>query len=87
VRRPFRRGWRTRPYHGLQCQRCWLVPAVAGHYIENTGDTDLVFLEMFVAGHFQGLFDEQLAPSSSAEMVTSRLDIGEETIRDLACDQ
>jgi oxalate decarboxylase len=28
------------------------VPAVAGHYIENTGDTDLVFLEMFVAPEF-----------------------------------
>jgi oxalate decarboxylase len=28
------------------------VPAVAGHYVENTGDTDLVFLEMFVAPEF-----------------------------------
>jgi oxalate decarboxylase len=28
------------------------VPIVAGHYIENTGDTDLVFLEMFVASEF-----------------------------------
>lgn len=28
------------------------VPIVAGHYIENTGDTDLVFLEMFVAPEF-----------------------------------
>jgi oxalate decarboxylase len=28
------------------------VPAVAGHYIENTGTTDLVFLEMFKAPHF-----------------------------------
>lgn len=25
------------------------VPAMAGHYIENTGDTDLVVLEMFKA--------------------------------------
>jgi len=29
------------------------VPAVAGHYIENTGDTDLVFLELFKADTFQ----------------------------------
>jgi len=29
------------------------VPAVSGHYIENTGDTDLVFLEMFAADEFQ----------------------------------
>lgn len=28
------------------------VPAVAGHYIENTGETDLVFLEMFKAPRF-----------------------------------
>jgi oxalate decarboxylase len=29
------------------------VPANAGHYIENTGDTDLVALEMFAAHEFQ----------------------------------
>jgi oxalate decarboxylase len=28
------------------------VPVVAGHYIENTGDTDLIFLEMFAASEF-----------------------------------
>jgi oxalate decarboxylase len=28
------------------------VPAVAGHYVENTGTEDLVFLEMFVAPEF-----------------------------------
>jgi oxalate decarboxylase len=28
------------------------VPRVAGHYIENTGDTDAVFLEMFKADQF-----------------------------------
>jgi oxalate decarboxylase len=29
------------------------VPAVAGHYVENMGNTDLVFLEMFKASEFQ----------------------------------
>ncbi len=29
------------------------VPAVAGHYVENTGDTDLVFLELFASDLFQ----------------------------------
>jgi oxalate decarboxylase len=29
------------------------VPSVAGHYIENTGDTDLVFLELFKSAQFQ----------------------------------
>jgi len=28
------------------------VPQVAGHYVENTGDTDLVFLALFKSGHF-----------------------------------
>jgi oxalate decarboxylase len=28
------------------------VPAMAGHYIENTGDTDVVFLEMFASDKF-----------------------------------
>jgi len=31
------------------------VPAVAGHYIENTGDTDLVFLETFASAEFQDI--------------------------------
>jgi oxalate decarboxylase len=29
-----------------------LVPAMAGHYIENTGDEDLIFLEMFKAPRY-----------------------------------
>ena len=29
------------------------VPAMAGHYIENTSTEDLVFLEMFAAGEYQ----------------------------------
>jgi oxalate decarboxylase len=29
------------------------VPAMAGHYIENTGDEDLIFLEVFTASEFQ----------------------------------
>ena len=29
------------------------VPNMAGHYVENTGDEDLVFLEMFVAPEFR----------------------------------
>ncbi len=31
------------------------VPAMAGHYIENTGTEDLVFLEMFATGEFQDI--------------------------------
>jgi oxalate decarboxylase len=31
------------------------VPAMAGHYIENTGTEDLVFLEMFKTAHYQDI--------------------------------
>lgn len=31
------------------------VPKMAGHYVQNTGDEDLVFLEMFVAPEFQDI--------------------------------
>jgi oxalate decarboxylase len=29
------------------------VPNMAGHYVQNTGDEDLIFLELFVAPEFQ----------------------------------
>jgi oxalate decarboxylase len=29
------------------------VSTMAGHYVQNTGDKDLVFLEMFAASEFQ----------------------------------
>ena len=31
------------------------VPQTFGHYIENTGDTDLIFIEMFKSSRFQDL--------------------------------
>ena len=37
------------------------------HYIENTGDTDLVFLEMFASGHYE---DISLAEWSRIRRIT-----------------
>ena len=31
------------------------VPKMAGHYVENTGDEDIIFLEMFASPHFQDI--------------------------------
>jgi oxalate decarboxylase len=31
------------------------VSTMAGHYVQNTGDEDLVFLELFVAPEFQDI--------------------------------
>src|SRR2546430_1236717 len=50
------------------------------HYIENTGDTDLVFLEMFKADRFQDFsFSEWLA-HTPPELVMAHLDIDKATL-------
>jgi oxalate decarboxylase len=36
-----------------ETMKCRLL--VAGHYVQNTGDEDLVFLELFVAPQFQDI--------------------------------
>jgi oxalate decarboxylase len=51
------------------------VPAVAGHYIENTGDTDLVFLEMFKASEFADISLNNWIRRLPPEMVTSHLNL------------
>jgi oxalate decarboxylase len=49
------------------------IPATAGHYIENTGDTDLVFLEMFKAPQFMDFSLNNWLRSLPPEAVTSHL--------------
>jgi oxalate decarboxylase len=49
------------------------IPAVAGHYIENTGDTDLVFLEMFKAPEFMDVSLNSWIRHVPPEAVTSHL--------------
>jgi oxalate decarboxylase len=51
------------------------VPAMAGHYIENTGDTDLVVLEMFKAHQFEDVSLNSWLRHLPPEMVTSHLGI------------
>jgi oxalate decarboxylase len=51
------------------------VPAVAGHYIENTGDTDLVFLEMFAAREFQDFSLNNWLRHLPTELVTAHLNL------------
>ena len=53
----------------------------AGHYIENTGDTDLVFLEMFKADQYMDFSLNNWIRRLPPEMVTSHLNIDETTIR------
>lgn len=57
------------------------VPAVAGHYIENTGDTDLVFLEIFKADRFLDFSLNNWLRRLPPQMVTSHLNLSEAEIK------
>jgi oxalate decarboxylase len=56
------------------------VPRVAGHYIENTGDTDAVFLEMFKAPQFVDISLNNWLRHLPPEMVTAHLNIAPDLI-------
>lgn len=58
-----------------------IVPRTFGHYIENTGDTDLVLLEMFKAPRFMDLSLSEWVANTPPELVMQHLGISEETLR------
>jgi len=49
------------------------------HYIENTGDTDLVFLEIFKADRYQDLSFSEWLSHTPPELVMAHLDIDKAT--------
>ena len=49
------------------------VPSNAGHYIENTGNTDVVFLEMFASDIFEDVSLNQWLRRVPAEIVQAHL--------------
>ncbi len=57
------------------------VPAVAGHYVENTGDTDVVFLEMFRASRFVDFSLNNWIGRMPPEMATAHLHLDASTLR------
>jgi oxalate decarboxylase len=57
------------------------VPAVAGHYVENLGNTDLVFLETFKASEYMNFSLNNWLRRLPPEMVTSHLNLDAEAIR------
>ena len=57
------------------------VPAVAGHYIENTGKTDLVFLEMFKAPRFVDVSLNNWIGRMPPEMVAAHLKLDPSVIK------
>ncbi len=56
------------------------VPQTLGHYIENTGDTDLVFLEMFKAPRYEDFSLNDWLTHIPPELVTQHLGISSETL-------
>jgi oxalate decarboxylase len=50
------------------------------HYIENTGDTDLVFLEMFKSSYYQDLSLSQWLAHTPPELVMAHLNIDKATL-------
>lgn len=56
------------------------VPRVATHYIENTGKTDVVFLEMFKADQFVDVSLNNWLRRLPPEAVTAHMNIGQEQI-------
>jgi oxalate decarboxylase len=51
------------------------VQQTLGHYIENTGDTDLRFLEMFKTDRYQDLSLSEWLSHTPAELVMAHLNI------------
>ena len=56
------------------------VPRTLGHYIENTGDTDLIYLEMFKADRFQDLSLNDWITHTPPELVRQHLEISPPTL-------
>lgn len=60
-----------------------LVPKTLGHYVENTGDTDLVFLEMFKASRFEDLSLSEWMRDSPPELMMGHLGISADVLKQI----
>jgi oxalate decarboxylase len=56
------------------------VPRTLGHYIENTGDTDLIFLEMFRADRFEDLSLSEWVKHIPGELLMAHLGISKDLL-------
>jgi oxalate decarboxylase len=57
------------------------VPKTLGHYVENVGDSDLVFLEMFRTDRFMDLSLSEWVSNTPAELVIAHLGLKQETLK------
>ena len=56
------------------------VPFAMGHYIENTGDTPLRFLEMFKSDHYAGMSLDQWMALTPPELVQAHLHLNQKVM-------
>jgi oxalate decarboxylase len=63
------------------------VPSNAPHYVENTGDTDLVVLELFAADEFMDVSLNQWLRRVPSEMLKAHLNIGKETAMNIPAEK
>jgi oxalate decarboxylase len=60
------------------------VPFALGHYVENTGDTPLRFLEMFKSDHFADISLNQWLALTPPELVRAHLHLPEQAMEHLS---
>jgi oxalate decarboxylase len=63
------------------------VPSNAGHYIENTGNTDVVFLEMFASDIFHDVSLNQWLRRVPAEIVQAHLGFDKATLEQIPAEK
>jgi oxalate decarboxylase len=56
------------------------VPKMAGHYVENTGDEDLMFLEIFATGEYQDISLNQWLRAMPAQVATAHTNLSAEEL-------
>jgi oxalate decarboxylase len=76
-------GARTMDFHANDVG---FVPRIAGHYLENMGDTDLQVLEVFATGDFQEISLNNWIRRLPPEMVTAHLNLDADSIRKISAD-
>ena len=57
-----------------------LLGAVVGHYVQNTGNTDLVFLELFKSDHYAEVSLSDWLTHVPPQLVMEHLNISRETL-------
>jgi oxalate decarboxylase len=75
----FASGGRARTME-FQAEDVGYIQKSLPHYIENTGDTDLKFLEMFKSSYFQDLALNEWLTHAPPEFVMAHLNLDQATL-------